>query len=181
MRACTYSLLVLIGLELSLYVFYSNEALRLYPPVPTGGPREVVKGSGGRVIAGRLEYRSGTSAPIFNFIFCRFVPEGTQIYLPPYVVQRDSRYFPDSPDSFMPERWLSLQDPPAAFIPFSYGPSNCAGRHLARREMLMVMAVLVRKFNMTFAEGSDWKKWPSTLHDFFVSSRGPLLVELSAR
>lgn len=31
----------------------SNETLRLAPPVPTGGPRELVKGMGSRVIAGK--------------------------------------------------------------------------------------------------------------------------------
>lgn len=112
------------------------------------------------------------------------IPENTQIYIPPYVLHRDSRYFPDSPDSFVPERWLSStdsQNSSTAFIPFFYGPANCAGRHLAKREMLMVMSFIVKKFDVQFAEGFDHARWPLTLHDYFVSSRGPLLIRLSVR
>ncbi|THG95737.1 hypothetical protein EW026_g5963 [Hermanssonia centrifuga] len=50
-----------------------SEALRLHPPAATGGPRQVPRHSGGKVIADR------------------FVPEGTQVYLPPYSLHRDAR------------------------------------------------------------------------------------------
>ena len=99
-----------------------------------------------------------------------------------YSLHRDPRYWP-SPDEFKPERWLTEQpgQNTAAFLPFSFGPSNCAGRHLARREMVTVMSALVRTFDMSFADGFDWEHWPDTLHDYFVSGRGPLLLQLRRR
>lgn len=113
----------------------------------------------------------------------RAIPEDTQIYVPPFVLQRAPQYWPESPDEFMPERWINEKagQNSAAFIPFSFGPSNCVGRHLARREMVMVISTLVRTFDMEFAEGFDWKGWPDTLHDYFVSGRGPLVVQLQRR
>ena len=95
----------------------------------------------------------------------RLVPEGTQIYISPFVLQRDPRYWPEGPDEFRPERWLAQPagQNAAAFIPFSFGPSNCAGRQLARREMVLVISTLIREFEMAFADDFDWEAWPDTL------------------
>ena len=99
------------------------------------------------------------------------------------MLQRDARYYPDTPDEFVPEQWL---EPRAgqntdAWIPFSYGPAHCVGRYLAKREMLMIMSMLVQTFDMRFADGFDWARWPASYQDYFVSSRGPLLVKLTPR
>ncbi|PIL29373.1 cytochrome P450 [Ganoderma sinense ZZ0214-1] len=151
-----------------------NETLRLQPPVPTNGPRQVSYDGHGVIIAGR------------------YVPPGTQVYVPPYAIHRDARYFSPSPECFLPSRWLPHTPEPehpdggfvldrSAFIPFSYGPANCVGRHLARMEMKMVLSVLVQKFNLQFAEDFDSKGWCDTIKDYLVTSRGPLVVKLTPR
>ena len=33
-------------------ILHSSETLRLHPPVPTNGPRQVMRGTGSKVIAG---------------------------------------------------------------------------------------------------------------------------------
>lgn len=113
----------------------------------------------------------------------RFVPESTQIYVPPYSLHRDSRYFPHAPNQFIPERWLNEHEKQnsAAFIPFSFGPANCVGRLLARREMLMFASAVLHKHRLALAAGFNREAWPSTLHDHFVSTRGPLMVVLTSR
>lgn len=45
----------------------------------------------------------------------------------------------------------------------------------------MVISLLLRKFELRFAEGFDVEAWPGTLHDYFVSARGPLLIRLQTR
>ena len=45
----------------------------------------------------------------------------------------------------------------------------------------MVVSALVQKFDFSFAEGFDWRAWPRSLLDYFVLSRGPLLVTLRKR
>lgn len=111
------------------------------------------------------------------------IPKGTQVLLPQGLYHRDPRYFPRSPNRFIPERWLDPEENTnaAAFFPFSYGPANCVGRQLARREMLMVASLLIQRFDMSFAKGFDWAAWPGTLRDYFVAERGPLLVVLRSR
>ncbi|KAF7330444.1 Cytochrome P450 [Mycena venus] len=142
-----------------------NETLRIQPPVRTNGPRQIPTGSQGKIIAGV------------------FIPEGTQVYVPPYSLHLDSRYFSPSPDRFMPERWIdpALAPNATAFIPFSYGPSNCVGRNLAKQEMAMVTCLLLSRLEFRFAPGFDVAGWPSQLHDHFVTTQGPLMVSVKRR
>ncbi|TFL00037.1 cytochrome P450 [Pterulicium gracile] len=198
-----------------------QESLRLCPPVPTGGPRQVPSDEG-RIICGR------------------YFPPGTQIYVPAYPLQRDPRYF-DQPNDFIPERWigyptssslaiswnhsaaapLTLGTPtasptsligttsipvprpsspytaytpspftnariikdPLAYIPFSYGPANCVGKMLAKREILMVIPTLMRRFELEFADKDGaWRdQWVNDLPDHFITTKIPLLMRLVLR
>nr|GAT50702.1 predicted protein [Mycena chlorophos] len=149
--------------ELKLLSACINETLRLFPPVPTGGARQVPAGEP-RLVAGTW-----------------YIPAHTQIYVPAYVIQRCETYF-SHPDVFDPDRWLRTHElhthTPAVLIPFSYGPANCVGKALAWREMLLVASVVIRKYEMRFAMG-DAEKWVDTLEDAFVTNvRGRLMVEL---
>ncbi|THH05653.1 hypothetical protein EW145_g4639 [Phellinidium pouzarii] len=185
--------------EMSFLNAVINETLRLQPPVPTYLQRAPEEGSGGKWIGDR------------------FIPEGTAVVIPPYVISRDSRYFSPAPDSFWPERWLhpsvirrtpkqqeSMAQTPysstllssptlnpdaspdvitntAAFIPFSYGPANCAGRALAQTEMRMIVALLMQHFSMRFADGYDPRDWEAHIEDWFTVKKGKLHVVLTPR
>ncbi|KAJ7722764.1 cytochrome P450 [Mycena olivaceomarginata] len=150
--------------ELRFLTACLNETMRLHPPVPTNGTRQVPRG-GGRMIAGRT--RTSTSRPTRSI-----------------AARRTSHL---RQDKFDPDRWLRPQTTGevlnmAAFIPFSYGAANCVGKPLAWREMLMVTSTLLRKFNLRFADGFDSDDWLGNLHDAFITSiDGPLLVEISRR
>lgn len=128
--------------------------------------------------------------------------------VPPYALFRNPAYFSPAPDSFWPDRWLqsgvakrtphsasTASSVPtftqtgetevitnhAAFIPFSYGPANCAGRALALAEMRVVVALLMQRFEMRFKEGWDPKEWEDHLEDHFVMSNGGLPIVLRPR
>ncbi|KAJ7306273.1 high nitrogen upregulated cytochrome P450 monooxygenase 2 [Mycena albidolilacea] len=143
-----------------------DEALRLHPPVPSSGPRQVRLNEPGRNIAGR------------------FIPEGTSIYIPPYSLHRNPDYF-SHPDNFIPDRWIQdsklEKHNTAAFIPFSIGPANCVGKQFAKRELFTVLVVLFKSFDLRFADGFDSEAWPKGLRDFFVVTRPPLCVNLTPR
>ena len=119
-------------------------------------------------------------------ISIRFIPENASVYIAPYVIHRDSRYFSPYPDSFIPERWLSTGDGKfttnlSAFIPFSVGFANCVGKNLALMEMRMVVAAIVQRFDIEFAEGYDPARWEEDLQDFLAMRVGELPVVLHAR
>ena len=52
---------------------------------------------------------------------------------------------------------------------------------MALMEMRMVVATLVQKFDMKFAEGYDTRKWADDLKDYFSTTVGELPVVLHAR
>ncbi|KAJ6490687.1 high nitrogen upregulated cytochrome P450 monooxygenase 2 [Mycena vitilis] len=143
-----------------------NETLRLHPPVPSNGTRQVHLGQSGRIVAGR------------------FIPEGTSIYTPAYSLHRSPAYF-SHPDQFIPDRWLPgstlEKHDKSAFIPFSLGPANCVGQKFAKREMLMVLSALFKSFDLRFADGFDSEAWPTHTHDYFVTTRGPMHLHLTRR
>ena len=125
--------------------------------------------------------------------------------VPPYALFRDPANFSPNPDMFWPDRWLGSAEKhahadsvstdktessysdmnvvtnTAAFIPFSYGPANCAGKSLAILEMRIIVALLMQHFEIQFAPGFDPKKWEEHLEDFFVAANGALPVTLTPR
>jgi len=155
-----------------------QEALRLLPPAPVSGAREVPPEKGGTKIAGY------------------FLPEGTQVWVPPQIFHLNPTYFSPRTAEFVPERWLNskgsdeeenshqsakFQNDMNAFLAFSFGPANCAGRNLARQEIMMVMSLLLHTFEFKFANGFDWKSWPQKLKSYFVTIRPPLKVVITRR
>ncbi|KAH9922364.1 cytochrome P450 [Fomitopsis serialis] len=146
-----------------------NESLRLYPSIPTSLQRAPQPGTGTHQISPTL-----------------VIDERTSILVPPYVLHRDSRYFSPDPDRFWPERWLRKDDPDvvtntSAFVPFSSGPPNCVGRPVALLSMRMILAWMVRSFEMRLVEGYDVKQWERDLRDYFALQKGPLPVVLRSR
>jgi hypothetical protein len=116
---------------------------------------------------------------------CRVIPEWTQITLHTYSIHRDARYF-HTPDAFLPERWFSKGAPAgehntAAFFPFSYGPTICAGKKLALMEMRMALCWILRHFRFSRAPGAVYEEWEAGIRDWFVVHHEPLLVNVSVR
>jgi cytochrome P450 len=104
-----------------------------------------------------------------------WVPAGTEIYIAPYYMQRHPGFWV-APDVFDPDRFdpAGSPDRPAlAMLPFSVGPRNCIGEHLARMEMQFHLIIIGSRLRMRLV-GAE----PPTLaagvnllsaHDFMMS------------
>jgi cytochrome P450 len=147
--------------------------------------RAPTPGSGSKVIADGYAPDDAHRPQLTNGFHSFIIPESTAVIVPPYTMHRDPRYFSPEPNRFMPERWLAGDDEfvvnQDAFIPFSTGPANCVGRNLAMLEMRMVLAHMVRKFEISFVEGYNPARWEAGLRDHFVFDKGSLPVVISAR
>lgn len=108
-----------------------QEALRLYPPAWA-----VFRRADGDVTLG--EYT---------------IEDGAAVVMPQWSIHRDSRYF-EAPERFDPDRW-KRRDPNAvdAYFPFSVGPHACIGRGFAMAGATLVLARLLRDFDVDVHEG----------------------------
>jgi cytochrome P450 len=103
-----------------------TETLRLYPPAWALG----------REVREPIEIR-GIPFPV-----------GEQVWLSPWVMHHDPRFFDDA-EAFMPERWadgLAKRLPKFAYFPFGGGPRLCIGNAFAMMEATLVLTTLVQRF-----------------------------------
>ncbi|KAL2168974.1 hypothetical protein VTG60DRAFT_6616 [Thermothelomyces hinnuleus] len=142
-----------------------DEAMRMFPPVPSQLPRKCHPG--GDVICG---YR---------------VPGGTSLDIWPSAMNYSSRNF-TAPDKFIPERWLDEADPTglqfdkrrqAALQPFSVGPRNCIGKNLAYVEMRLILARLIWNYDLAFADQETSENF-LRCKAYTLWMKGPLNIRL---
>jgi cytochrome P450 len=116
-----------------------NETMRLKPAAPILALEAIHD-----VVIGSLELPAGTA------VICLMRPAAL-----------DERRFPDA-QTFRPERWLAGAGAPAVdssakrvVMPFGAGPRLCPGRYLALAEMKMVIAMLLRGFEIVTVDTPD--------------------------
>lgn len=112
-----------------------------------------------------------------------FIPENTQVYIGQYVMMYDERYFP-RPTEYLPERWVNqdldkessgdeLIKDRRAWIPFGYGTHACGGRALAMEELKLIVARIVKEFEISFSDDGgqpfNYDKWADGWKDHFLT------------
>ncbi|MBK6579491.1 MAG: cytochrome P450 [Sandaracinaceae bacterium] len=88
------------------------------------------------------------------------VPKGAMVSVLTRLISTSPANFGD-PDSFRPERWLSHAPEdtrphnPRALMAFGSGPRVCPGRGLALLEAAMVLAMIVRRFDLEAVDSAS--------------------------
>lgn len=139
-----------------------KEGLRMFPPLLGGTPAIVPKGG--------ITLDTGD-----------FLPEHTQVYVGQRVLAWQERYFPRATE-FLPERWMEqdteksgnpLIEDRRAWIPFGYGTHACGGRVLALEELKLVVARVVREFEICFRQDLsrpfNYDDWVGGIKDHFLT------------
>jgi len=114
-----------------------KESLRMYTPAPITFFRVALVDHK----IGELEIKKGTWVnPLFISAF------------------HDERHFPQ-PEQFNPSRWKenAAKLETYAFTPFSAGPRNCIGQHLAIVESKIIIAEFLKKFDFKLKPGFKLK------------------------
>lgn len=113
-----------------------NETLRLYAPAPTTARYAAVPTTIGNVR----------------------IPQGTEITVAPWAVNRSRDLWGADAADFNPDRWLEGPnaahggaESPYAFLTFLHGPRSCIGQSFARLEMKCLLAALAMRFRFELA------------------------------
>ena len=113
-----------------------NEVLRSRPVLQNNAPRYVAK----PITVGGWDYEPGIS----------LVPNA-------YLIHHDPEIYPD-PYTFRPERFLDEKPGTYTWIPFGGGRRRCLGSSFAILEMKVVIAEVVRRFEITATPASPrWR------------------------
>ena len=141
-----------------------KEGLRLMNPLPSGAPA-VTKSEG---------------VTINN----TFVPGHVGVLVPSQVLMKDHRYFPLG-EQFISERWTAerpeLVLEPRAYIPFGYGRHSCPGRQLAYAGIRLVIAKVIREYEVIFGDLYDEEKFLDAWEDNNAVLLGPLNLKFMPR
>ncbi|KAM4807534.1 cytochrome P450 4V2-like [Rhinophrynus dorsalis] len=135
-----------------------KEALRIYPSVP---------------FFGRTTTEDCT---IRGFK----IPKGVEIVIIPYALHRDPEFFPE-PEEFRPERFFpenSSGRNPYAYVPFSAGLRNCIGQRFALMEEKVVLATILRNFQV---HASQKREQLRLLGELILRPQDGMWIELKNR
>ena len=108
-----------------------SEALRLYPPFWMIDREAVADDLAGDVA----------------------IPGGSTVIVFVYGAHHAAKYW-QSPETFDPERFTKANEklqPPFTYLPFGGGPRGCIGGNYAMLQILMIMSVLLRKYDFQLA------------------------------
>lgn len=122
----------LSGGRLALTRAVVEEAMRLYPPVPSLSRTALADDA----VGGRC-----------------FIPKGALVVISPYLLHRHETLWGE-PDRFRPERFLPGARETIeryAYLPFGAGPRVCIGQQFAMVEASIVLATLVRTLRFEHA------------------------------
>ncbi|KAL7536433.1 hypothetical protein ACHAXR_009916 [Thalassiosira sp. AJA248-18] len=123
--------------KMTYFEAFLSEVLRLYPPV-------------GMIVRQTEEWVN---------LLGEDIPPKTRVVIPIYLLQRNPKYWTD-PECFKPERWLNTneKDPKFhhfAYLPFSAGQRNCIGQRFAMWEAKLILAPIIREFEMAISPSMD--------------------------
>jgi cytochrome P450 len=82
-----------------------------------------------------------------------------------YGAHHASRYWP-SPESFDPERFTKANEKlhaPFTYLPFGGGPRGCIGGNYAMLQILMILSVVLRKYDFQLTPGQTIEARPMVI------------------
>ena len=120
-----------------------NEALRLYPPF------------------WMIDRMAVAEDNIGGFT----IPAGSMVIVYVYGAHHAQRYWPN-PEQFDPERFSKANEAthtPFTHIPFGGGPRGCIGGNFAMLQILMILSILLKKYDFELSPGQDFEPRPMVI------------------
>src|SRR5271168_5070422 len=93
------------------------------------------------------------------------IPRGSTVVVFIYGVHHSPQHW-ENPESFHPERFTKANEKlhrPFAFLPFGAGPRGCIGGNYAMLQILMILSVLLRKYDFELVPGQTIEARPMVI------------------
>jgi cytochrome P450 len=93
------------------------------------------------------------------------IPQGSTVVVHIYGVHHAPQYW-ENPESFDPERFTKANEKlhqPFSYLPFGAGPRGCIGGNYAMLQILMIMSVLIRKYDFELGPGQAIEARPMVI------------------
>jgi cytochrome P450 len=93
------------------------------------------------------------------------IPAGSTVVVFIYGAHHSPQYW-DNPESFDPERFSKVNQKlhtPFAHLPFGAGPRGCIGGNYAMLQMLMILSILLRKYDFNLLPGQTVEPRPMVI------------------
>ncbi len=93
------------------------------------------------------------------------IPAGSTVVVFVYGAHHSQQYWPN-PENFDPERFSRTnekQHTPFAWLPFGAGPRGCIGGNYATLQILMILSVLLRKYDFRLEPGQSIEARPMVI------------------
>ena len=79
---------------------------------------------------------------------------GNPIIFSQFITHHMPSLFPQ-PEKFLPDRWLTANPSPYAYLPFGAGPRMCVGAPLGMMQFKISLPTILGKFKLSMAPGSE--------------------------
>jgi cytochrome P450 len=93
------------------------------------------------------------------------IPQGSTVVVFIYGVHHSPRYW-ENPERFNPERFAKANEKlhtPFTHLPFGAGPRGCIGGNYATLQILMILSVLLRKYDLRLGPGQSVEARPMVI------------------
>ncbi len=93
------------------------------------------------------------------------IPRGSTVVVFIFGVHHSPRYW-ENPESFDPERFSKVKEKlhtPFTHLPFGAGPRGCIGGNYAMLQILMILSVLLRKYDFALVPGQTIEARPMVI------------------
>jgi cytochrome P450 len=93
------------------------------------------------------------------------IPRGSTVVVFVYGAHHSPRYW-ENPESFDPERFSKANEKlhtPFAYLPFGAGPRGCIGGNYAMLQILMILSVLLKKYDLRLTPGQSIEARPMVI------------------
>ena len=108
------------------------------------------------------------------------LPAGTTVLVPPWIVQRDPKNYPN-PNEFDPDANFAPHEirnrSRYAFLPFGHGPHNCPGSGLTLQQMASTLTEICENYTLAPLNGDE--DMPDVTADVFLKPENETMLRIT--